>query len=1049
MRDATQNKLIELQHKPDSIRNICILAHVDHGKTTLADSLVASNGVISQKMVGKLRYMDSRRDEQQRGITMKSSSIALYHCKGESEYLINVIDCPGHIDFFSEVSTALRICDGTIILVDVVEGVCPQTQACLKQIWSENIKPVLVLNKIDRLILELNLTPLDAYIHLTQVLEQINAVVGELFKKDVFEKEADAKENVDIGVQSGEELYNDWSTAIEAADDSDLYFSPQQGNVVFASAADGWAFSIETFANLLSNKLGVNVDVLKKTLWGDFYLHSKTKRIMKGAQEKAKKPIFVQMILENIWLIYDVIINQKDKERLLKISENMNVTLLARDLRQTDTRILLQSFLSQWIPLSVSVLGMVCDKCPAPNQLTDVKIENLLCPPMKEFKVMPKETVALKNDFSKCCHDDSVSVIAFVSKMFPIKRKYLPQNKPKVLTAEEIAKRRELARIKHMLKNSELKTEDSSVTEINSNVIITEENKLKVVERTENENDIMFIAFGRIYSGTIRRGQEVYVLGPKHDPSKLSFKDFCVDEKCTLATLKSDEHVMKTTITELYMLMGRDLEPVDEVPAGNIFGAGNLEQYILKSATLSTTLACPPFTEIKAMATPIMRVAVEPKHSSDLQELIKGLKLLNQADACVQVIMQETGEHVIVTAGEVHLQKCLDDLRERYAKVDVVASAPIVPFRETIVEPPKIDMAHEIVDNHNQKNEMEENSNGLLNVYTSNHLCCIKLRAEPLPTATTVLLEKSTDILKALSEQQTENIADVLERLKIEDNVSKNTKVAIDTFRSQLQETLGSSLDVSQIWAFGPRKCGPNILLNKIPNYSRSVWGPKDNVNEMLTKYENSFVNGFQIATLAGPLCEEPMTGVCFVVEDWTIDVSKQISSDPYGPMSGQIMSSVKDGCRKAFQAQPQRLMAAMYTCSIQANAEILGKMYAVLGRRHGRVISSDMTHGSASTFNITALLPVVESFSFAAEIRKQTSGLASPQLVFSHWEVIDIDPFWVPNTEEELELFGEKADSGNRALNYMNAVRRRKGLSVEEKIVEFAEKQRTLSKNK
>lgn len=105
--------------------------------------------------------------------------------------------------------------------------------------------------------------------------------------------------------------------------------------------------------------------------------------------------------------------------------------------------------------------------------------------------------------------------------------------------------------------------------------------------------------------------------------------------------------------------MGRDLEPVDEVPAGNIFGniflndmftnyvfnfivfvgAGNLEQCILKSATLSTTLACPPFTEIKAMATPIMRVAVEPKYSTDLPELIKGLKLLNQADACVQVML--------------------------------------------------------------------------------------------------------------------------------------------------------------------------------------------------------------------------------------------------------------------------------------------------------------------------------------------------------------------------------------------------------------------------
>ncbi|XP_066994114.1 elongation factor-like GTPase 1 isoform X2 [Anabrus simplex] len=122
--------------------------------------------------------------------------------------------------------------------------------------------------------------------------------------------------------------------------------------------------------------------------------------------------------------------------------------------------------------------------------------------------------------------------------------------------------------------------------------------------------------------------------------------------------------------------------------------------------------------------------------------------------------------------------------------------------------------------------------------------------------------------------------------------------------------------------------------------------------------------------------------------------------------------------------------------------------MYAVLGRRHGRVLHGDMQEGSA-TFTVTAVLPVVESFSFAPEIRKQTSGMASPQLVFSHWEVIDLDPFWVPSTEEEYLLYGEKADSDNRARKYMDAVRRRKGLAVEEKLVEFAEKQRTLSKKK
>ena len=125
-----------------------------------------------------------------------------------------------------------------------------------------------------------------------------------------------------------------------------------------------------------------------------------------------------------------------------------------------------------------------------------------------------------------------------------------------------------------------------------------------------------------------------------------------------------------------------------------------------------------------------------------------------------------------------------------------------------------------------------------------------------------------------------------------------------------------------------------------------------------------------------------------------------------------------------------------------------MGKLYSVLGKRHGKVVNEDMIEGS-STFTITAHLPVVERFSFAPEIRKQTSGLAQPQLVFSHWETIQVDPFWVPQTEEEILHFGDKADSENQARTYMNDVRKRKGLAIDEKIVEFAEKQRTLTKNK
>lgn len=233
-----------------------------------------------------------------------------------SKHLCNVIDTPGHVDFASEVSSASRLCDGALVLVDVWEGVQTQTISVLRQCWVDKLRPLLVINKMDRLITELKLSPSEAYHHLSRLIEQVNAVMGSFYASERMEDDLrwreDREKRLAARAEAEEDVEgkDDEERGYEEKEDEDLYFAPERGNVLFASAIDGWAFRLGKFARLYADKLGIKEGKLRRVLWGDWYLDPKSKRVVgrKKLAGRNLKPLFVQFVLENIWRVYETVL---------------------------------------------------------------------------------------------------------------------------------------------------------------------------------------------------------------------------------------------------------------------------------------------------------------------------------------------------------------------------------------------------------------------------------------------------------------------------------------------------------------------------------------------------------------------------------------------------------------------------------------------------------------------------------------------------------------------------------------------------------------------
>ncbi|XP_027367771.1 elongation factor-like GTPase 1 [Abrus precatorius] len=973
-----------------NIRNICILAHVDHGKTTLADHLIAAagGGVVHPKLAGRVRYMDYLDEEQRRAITMKCSSILLCY----NPHSINLIDSPGHVDFCSEVSSAARLCDGALLLVDAVEGVHIQTRAVLRQCWIERLTPSLVINKIDRLITELKLSPSEAYTRLSRIVHEVNCIFS-AFKSQKYLSDVDMGSHLD--------------------DNEEDAFQPQKGNVVFACALDGWGFGINEFAEIYASKLGASVNALRRALWGPWYFNPKTKMIVGkkgicGAMDK-DKTMFVQFVLEPLWQVYQGAL-QGDRGLLEKVIRSFNLSVPARELKNKDAKVVLQAVMSCWLKLSDTVLSMVVRFMPDPVMAQSFRISRLI--PKKW-----EEEAAVRKAVEVCDCRPHVPCVAFVSKMLVVPVKMLPPG----------------------------------------------------YEDEEEELDECFLAFTRVFSGVLSAGQRVYVLSALYDPLKGETK-----------------HIQEAELKSLYLMMGQGFKEVSSAKAGNIVAIRGLGQHIYKTATLSSTKNCCPFSSMAFQVAPALRVAIEPSEPADVAALHKGLELLNIADPFVEVTFSARGEHVLAAAGQVHLERCIKDLKERFAKVSLQVSPPLVSYKETI----EGDVSN-VLEDFNFLSRIS----GYVEKTTSNGRCVVRVKVMKLLPSVVKVLHENSDLLADIIGMKS---GKTVKRLEIQGpSILENDKPAealkkriLDAVESDILSRNENDKDYAEkckltwlkilrrIWALGPSHIGPNILFTPDINaentdssvlirgcsrlsermgfvdssISDSIAETSSNVDA--EHLEDSVIAGFQNATSAGPLCDEPIYGLAFIIEARISPLSKhQEESETHqqsqqsGTFAGEVMGAVKDACKAAVLQNKPRLVEALYFCELNTTTEYLGPMYAVLARRRARVLKEEMQEGSPF-FTVHAYVPASESFGFADELRRCTSGAASALLVLSHWEALTEDPFFVPKTAEEIEEFGDGSSVlPNTARKLIDAVRRRKGLPVEEKVVQHGTKQRTLAR--
>ncbi|XP_065333503.1 116 kDa U5 small nuclear ribonucleoprotein component [Cloeon dipterum] len=366
--------LADLMDTSHLIRNVAIVGNLHHGKTNFVDCLVEQTHPDIRPLEGKyLRYTDTLITEQERGVSIKAMPVTLVMQDVRNKsYLMNIFDTPGHVNFSDEATAAMRMCDGIVLFVDAAEGVTLQTERLLKHAIQEKMGLTVCINKIDRLILELKLPPLDAYFKLRHALEELNSLLS-LYSED---------ENV-------------------------LIFSPLNGNVCFASAQYGVCFTLQSFAKIYADTYGgFNPKEFARRLWGDVYFNSKTRKFSKKAPHSTAQRSFIEFILEPLYKIFAQVVGDVDT-CLPDLMNELGIHLTKEEMKM-NIRPLLRLICSKFIGTFTGFVEMCVEHIKSPLDNARAKVEHIYTGPLDS---------EIAEDMCKC--DPEGKLMVHSTKMYP------------------------------------------------------------------------------------------------------------------------------------------------------------------------------------------------------------------------------------------------------------------------------------------------------------------------------------------------------------------------------------------------------------------------------------------------------------------------------------------------------------------------------------------------------------------------------------------------------------------------------------------------------